>query len=124
MKYKFTLLLNASTLACGCFLFGYHLGARHAEQKERRAQLVDSLFFYQKAGPATGMEMKTRLGFEVLTLTREYESRFGCPTGTNSFAKQFADAKAVADQMERPLAPVNLLTNVSTNFSIHIKTAN
>ena len=103
MKNKFILLLTASTTACGCFLFGYHVGASHAVQKERRAQLVDSLSFYQMAGPTTGTELKTRLGLEVLTLTREYESRFGCPTGTNSFAKHFADAKVVADQVERPI---------------------
>jgi hypothetical protein len=53
------------------------------------------------------------LRMELLGAVRLYERQFGDETGTNSFARHFADAKAIANQEESQLVPISsILTNL------------
>ena len=61
---------------------------------------------------------------QVLALTRDYERRFGVPTGSNRFAQNFAEAKAIADRVEGQLVPLSsAFTNLplATNFKVTIQ---
>jgi len=73
---------------------------------------------YQVVQGTNWAKAHSTLGVVLYSRTRDYERRFGIPTGTNSsgfsFARAFAEAKALSARIERELVPLNsIFTNVT-----------
>ena len=43
----------------------------------------------------------------ALIVAEFHERHFGVPSGTNSFTKRFAEAKVIADRIEKQMVPVS-----------------
>ena len=100
----------------------------HAQQKQQRGQaqfyiaVHDAMYRCAEIGNTQAVEkIRSTLGSMLWSETREYRLQYGDAVGTNSFAKRFADASHIADTVH--MVPLSSLTNVFTNVTIHIKTA-
>lgn len=97
----------------------YFLGRRTVAQRETskgdaRFLILVHQALYHSAESGDLQKIQSTLGVVLLGEVRTYQHQFGDETGTNSFAKRFADAKRIAARMESQLAPVSsILTNVS-----------
>jgi hypothetical protein len=57
-------------------------------------------------------KIHSTLSIMLLGDVRNYERRFGVPSGTNFWAKKFTSAQVVANQIEATLVPISsILTN-------------
>jgi hypothetical protein len=86
---------------------------RQTLKDELRFQIAlnDALCHLAEKGDLQKIQPNLRM--ELLGAVRLYERQFGDETGTNSFARHFADAKTIADQEESQLVPIS---SILTNF--------
>jgi hypothetical protein len=68
---------------------------------------------YHSAEQGDIQKIQSTLGMVLLGEVRAYQYEFGDETGTNNFAKHYMDAKAIADQVQSTLVPIN---SILTNF--------
>lgn len=115
MRISHLIVAAVALLACViCYFVGFRAGTKQSPLSEaRQGDLVIALRTYQAAERTNWTRVQSTLGIQVLALTRDYERRFGVPTGTNRFVQYFAEAKAVADRVESQLMP---LSSVFTNL--------
>jgi hypothetical protein len=129
MRISHIILAVVALVACIacviCYLVGFHAGTKQSPLTEtRQGDLLIALRTYQAAKHTNWTKVQGILGMQVLALTRDYEWRFGAPTGTNRFVHQFAEAKAVANRVESELVPLSsAFTNlpVSPDFKVTIE---
>jgi hypothetical protein len=97
-----------------CYTVGFRAGAKLSPlQQHCEGDLLLAVAMYQSAQATNWTKVKSTLGMEVLQWTRDYQKRFGVPTGTNVFARHFPEAQAIADTVERTLVP---MSSILTNF--------
>lgn len=93
--------------------FGYRSGMRRSPAEEdRRGLVVLTLSGYKFAETTNWPKVKSLLTTELYGFTREYERRFGAPTGTNDFVRRFEEAKSLADRIEKEIVPISALGQV------------
>jgi hypothetical protein len=109
MRLLFAILAITIILACGvCYNLGYRSGLKRSLLEEDRRGLLDLTLAGYKAAESTNWgKVHSLLSVEILGFTRDYEKHFGVPTGTNRFVGRFAEAKAIADRVERRMVPVS-----------------
>ena len=89
---------------CFCYRIGYRAGTKESLlREEREGNLLLALRTYQAMERTNWTKAQSAVGMQVLALTRDYEQRFGAPTGTNRFVQHFADAQAAAKRIEQGL---------------------
>ena len=114
----------AITAMVVCFFVGYRMGVQKSLLKEDREGLVAvTLGAYQAAEATNWTKVQSILSVELFGFTREYERHYGLPTGTNGFAKHFAEAKTIADQIEKRMVPVTsaLQSALGSNITVKIE---
>jgi hypothetical protein len=47
------------------------------------------------------------LATELFGFTRDYERRFGAPTGSDNFVPRFYEAKGMAERIEKEMVPLS-----------------
>jgi hypothetical protein len=114
MMKNITIMVLALFLAASTYYLGYMTGARRAVlQSDARFRISVHDALYHSAEQGDLRKIHSTLGIVLLGEVRTYQYEFGDETGTNSFAKHYADAKAIADQVESTLVP---LGSIITNF--------
>ena len=117
------LILLAIVLILGavCYELGYHSGVKRSRSEEdQRGLVVLTLVGYKQVEATNWPKVKSLLATEIVGFTRDYERRFGAPSGTNDFVLRFQEAKSLADRIEREMVPVSavgqmLRSNAATN---------
>ena len=100
--------LIAMLVGAICYQLGYHSGLKRSRaEEEQRGLVVLSLSGYKFAESTNWPKVKSLLTTELCGFTREYEHRFGVPTGTNDFVPRFREAKVLADHIEKEMIPVS-----------------
>jgi hypothetical protein len=110
-----------AVIACIIFyLVGYRNGSKESPlQEDRQGEVVFTLGAYKAAEATNWTKVQSFLSVEIVSFTRDYERRFGVPSGTNSFANRFAEAKTVADRVEAQMVPVSAIgTAIGSNFNV------
>jgi hypothetical protein len=124
MRLLLCLLAITAILICAtCFFLGYRSGLKQSLlEEDRRGILTLTLNGYKALESTSWSKVQSLLTIEMVAFTRDYEKHFGIPTGTNSFAGRFAEAKAIADRLEKQLVPMNDLgPKLGTNVAIEYK---
>jgi len=111
-------------MACAvCYSLGYRSGIKRSLlEEDRRGLLVLTLGGYKAAEATNWTKVKSLLTVELLGFTRDYERHFGIPNGTNFFVARFAEAKGIADQVEKQMVPVasSIQSALGSNVTIEI----
>jgi hypothetical protein len=96
------------------YVAGRRAGTKVARRSEAEFNLMIALRTYQVVQGTNWAKARSNLGVVLYSRTRGYERKFGIPTGTNSFARAFVEAKALSARIERDLVPLNsIFTNVT-----------
>ena len=92
-------------------VLSWYLWIRNAELRDQQVKHAEfdlnlnvSLYLTLKAGGVDKVQRSP--GSTILGQTRDFERAYGVPAGTNSSAKQFARAQAIAAQVETNLVPI------------------
>ncbi len=109
MRTAFVILITLCLLAClACYVVGYRAGVKQSPlREERQGQVLYALGMYQAAEATNWTKVQSFLDTQIVAFTRDYERRFGLPSGTNVFDRRFTDAKLIADRVEKKMVPVN-----------------
>lgn len=123
MRVSHLILAVITPIACCfCWWFGYHTGTKESPARaDKEGQLVLAYHAFRATQATNWPKVESALGMQVLALTRDYECRFGVPTGTNYFARRFGEIQAAASQFERQLVPLSAaFTNLplAPNFKV------
>jgi hypothetical protein len=98
---------------------GYRSGIKRSRAEEdQRGLVVLTLTSYKYAEATNWPKVKSFLTTELYGFTREYERRFGTPSGTNDFVRRFQEAKTLADRIEKDMVPISALGEVIGNSSL------
>ena len=108
MRILICILCVVAVIACTvCYSLGFYSGVKQSRlEEDQRGLVVLTLGGYKAAEAANWTKVQSLLSVEILGFTRDYERRFGAPTGTNSFVERFAEAKVIADRVEKQMVPV------------------
>jgi hypothetical protein len=126
MRIKLFILTVFAIIGCiVCYAIGFNSGVKqsHLETKNEQQTLVIVTLGGYKAAEATNWtKVQSLLSTELLAFTRDYEHRFGLSTGTNTFDRRFAEAKEIADRVEKQMVPVasGLQKALGTNFKVEM----
>ncbi len=123
MKVKdFVIIGLLLVLAVVSYFLGYRTGAhREALRGDARFRVALLAATYHSAESGNFQKVKSNLGMALLIEVRSYQHQFGEETGTNNFAKRFAEAKSIADRVESQLVPISsILTNVPHSPDVKI----
>jgi hypothetical protein len=85
---------------------------RSRAEEDQRGLIVLTLTGYEFAEATNWPKVKSLLTTELYGFTRDYERRFGAPSGTNDFVSRFQEAKLLADRIEKEMVPVSALGQV------------
>lgn len=124
MKAKdLIIIFSLVVIAVLCFWLGSMVGAqRERERQEAQFRITVDLSSYQIAAEGNVERLKGRMGILLLGSVRDYERRFGEPSGTNRFARDFATAQGLAQTIESQLVPVSsIATSVGSNVTIRVE---
>jgi hypothetical protein len=114
MMKNITIIVLSLLLAASTYYLGYMTGARREVlRSDARFRIVVHDALYHSAERGDLQKIQSTLGMVLLGEVRAYEYEFGDETGTNSFAKHYVDAKAIADKEESQLVPIS---SILTNF--------
>ena len=108
-------IFAATAVLVGAIFYelGDHSGSKHSPAEEnQRGLVVLTLSGYKSAEATNWPRVKSLLTTELYGFTREYERRFGAPTGTNDFVRRFQEAKSLADRIEKDMVPISALGQV------------
>jgi hypothetical protein len=112
MKKNITIIAFVMLLASATYYLGYLTGARREVRRgdaQFRVSVYDALYHSAKDGDLK--KIQSTVNILLLGAVRDYQHEFGDVTGTNNFARRYADAKVIADQVESTLVPLNSITN-------------
>ena len=112
MIKNITIIILALLLAVSTYYLGYMTGARREVLRSDarfRVSAYDALYHSAEEGDL--QKIHSTVSILLLGAVREYQYEFGDDTGTNSFAKRYADAKMIADHVESTLVPISSITN-------------
>lgn len=119
MRTKDTIIVALLLIAA---LLGYRVSVYRAEKrKEIEFRLVVDKAMYEAS--LRGDLQKVRRSSSILLLSdvRDYERRFGTPSGTDRFARDFAAAQLMAQSIEGQLVPIgSIATNLGSNVTIDL----
>lgn len=124
MRLLICVLATIAILVCAIFYFlGYRTGLKQSLlEEDRRGILTLTLDGYKALESTNWSKVHSLLSVEMVGFTRDYEKHFGVPSGTNRFAARFAEAKAIADRLEKQLVPMNDFgPKFGTNIAIEDK---
>ena len=124
MKAKdVTIIVSLLIIAVLCFWLGRMVGAqRERERQEAEFRITVGLSNYQIAEEGNLERLKGRMGILLLGSVRDYERRFGEPSGTNRFARDFATAQGLAQTIESQLVPLSsIATSLGSNVTIKVE---
>jgi|ERR1035437_6778633 hypothetical protein len=114
MKKNIAIIILSLALAVVCYFLGYRTGAQRETLRGDARFLIsvhDALYHSAESGDL--QKIQSTLGMVLLGEVRTYRHQFGDDSGTNGFAKRFADAKVIADRVESQLVPISsILTNL------------
>ena len=115
-----TVLLIVCVLA---YVVGYRSGSKQSPLREdREGELVYALGMYHAAGTTNLTKLHSFLDIKILAYTRDYERRFGVPPPTNRFGRDFAEAQALAAQIEKRLVPISAIgATLGSNVSVSVE---
>src|SRR5271155_1912753 len=106
MLKNITIIILALLLAASTYSLGYMTGARREVLRgDARFRIVVHDALYHSAEQGDVRKIQSTLGMVLLGEVRASQYEFGDETGTNSFAKHFEDAKAIADRVQSTLVP-------------------
>jgi hypothetical protein len=95
------------------YQIGYRSGAKRSPAEEdQRGLIVLTLSGYKSVEATNWPKVKSLITTELYGFTREYERRFGAPSGTNDFVRRFQEAKSMTDRIEKDMVPINALGQV------------
>ena len=124
MRIVYILLALAVLVACiGCYYAGYRSGAKLSPLREdREGQILYALGAYHALETTNLVKLHSFIDIQLLGNTRLYERQFGLPSGTNIVGRRLAEAKVIADQVEKQLVPLAsyLQSAISSNVTIKI----
>jgi hypothetical protein len=124
MRIKLFILTIIAIVGClVCYAFGFKSGIKQSRlEEDQRGLVILTLSGYKEAEATNWIKVQSLLNVEILGFTREYERRFGVPTGTNSFVSRFAEAKTISDRVEKQMVPVEsgLQKALGTNFTLGV----
>lgn len=106
-----------------CFIAGFRVGINKSPSRENlEGQIVFALTSYRALETTNVQKLHSCIDIQLVAYTREYERRFGVPNGTNAFDKRFAEAKEIADRVEKTLVPVGsgLQKALGTNYNVEM----
>jgi len=124
MKAKdLIIVVSLLVIAVLCFWLGSMVGAqRERERQEAEFRITVGLSNYQIAEEGNVERLKGRMGILLLGSVRDYERRFGEPSGTNRFARDFAKAQGLAQTIESQLVPISsIATSLGSNVTIKVE---
>ena len=85
-----------------CFFVGYHTGAQRVERRnEAEFRLIVDKAMYEAAQRGDLQKLQSSFSIILLSDVRDYERRFGAPSGTNRFARDFVAAQSMALSIEK-----------------------
>lgn len=115
-----TVLLIVCVLA---YVLGYRSGSIQSPLREdREGELVFALGMYRAAETTNLTKLHSFLDIKILAYTRDYERRFGVPPPTNGFGRAFAEAQALAAQIEKRLVPISAVgAALGSNVSVTVE---
>jgi hypothetical protein len=118
MIKNITIIVLTLLLAASIYYIGYMAGARHevlrsTAQNDARFRIAVFDALYHSAERGDLQKIQSTMRMVLLGEVREYQYGYGDETGTNSFAKHYLDAKAIADMEESQLVPIS---SILTNF--------
>src|SRR5512133_2897610 len=100
-KKKFLLIALLVGVAVGAYLVGYYRSpALKRLESESRFRISLGLRLYESLQKGDVEKAREDVRFVLWGDTATYERMFGPPSGTNSFARKFAEAKAVTAGVE------------------------
>jgi hypothetical protein len=120
----FFICIAAVIVCVTSYRLGYRSGIKQSRlEEDERGLVVLTLGGYKAAQATNWTKVKSLLSVEILGFTRDYERRFGVPSGSNSFVARFTEAKAIANQVETQLVPVesSLQSALGSNFDIKVE---
>ena len=108
MRIVFAIFVVSAFIACiACYFVGFRRGINESPlREERQGQVLYAVEMYHAVEVTNWGKLQSFVDTQIIAFTRDYERRFGVPSGTNIFAKRFADAKFIADQVEKKMVPV------------------
>ncbi len=94
----------------------YRVGMQRAEKrKEVEFRLIMDKAMYEAAQRGDLQKVQSSTSILFLSDVRDYERRFGAPSGTDRFARDFATAQVMAQSIESRLVPIS---SIATNPTI------
>jgi hypothetical protein len=124
MRIPTCILCVVAIIACiVCYSFGFRSGIKQSRlEEDQRGLVVLTLSGYKAAEATNWTKVQSLLSVEILGFTRDYERRFGVPNGTNSFVGRFAEAKVIADRVDKQMVPVvsGLQKALGSNVTVEI----
>jgi hypothetical protein len=111
MRSAFVIFVAVALCACFvCYSLGYRSGIKQSRlEEDQRGLVVLSLTGYKEAEATNWPKVKSLLATELFGFTRDYERRFGAPTGAGNFVPRFYEAKGIADRIEKEMVPLSAL---------------
>jgi hypothetical protein len=88
---------------------------REDRQKDAKFRLIADKAMFEATQRNDLQKVKSSLSIFLLSDVRDYERRFGVPSGTNRFTRDFVEAQAMANDIENRLVPIS---SIATNSSI------
>jgi hypothetical protein len=115
-----TVLLIFCVLA---YVVGYRSGSKRSPLREDlELDLVYAINMYRAAETTNLTKLHSFLDIKILAYTRDYERRFGVPPPANTFARDFAEAQALAAKIEQRLVPVSAIgAALGSNVSVTVE---
>lgn len=109
VRTAFVIVFVAALLGCiVCYSLGYRSGIKQSRlEEDQRGLVVLTLTGYKEAEATNWPKVKSLLATELFGFTRDYERRFGTPTGTGDFVPRFHEAKGMADRIEKEMVPLS-----------------
>ena len=109
--------------------FGYCIESQRAsQQKEARFRLMTDKAMYEAAQHGDLQKVQSTFSIFLLSDVRNYEQRFGAPSGTNHFAHDFFEAQIMASNIENQLVPISsiatnsaIVSKFGSNFTIKVE---
>ena len=118
------IIITLLLVACiASYMLGHRSGSKQSPLREdREGELVYALGMYHAAETTNLTKLHSFLDIKILAYTRDYERRFGVPPPTNRFGRDFAEAQALAAQIERRLVPISAIgAALGSNVSVTVE---
>lgn len=104
MKKRILILASVILAAVVGYIVGYKIGPeRERQRSEMKFRVSFGLRLYQSLEAGDTNKALGDVRFVMWSDTVGYERAFGAPTGTDSFARRFAEAKTITAQVEQEL---------------------